>query len=218
MSDELEQFKKEIDVQKDQLLVLLAKIGIEADYDFEIPESVEETPLGDLFAATKIAADQLKLAMGNLNQKIRQLEEKEQIIRAQSNAILELSTPVIQIQEGILVLPLVGTVDTVRAQQLLAQLLQSISEKKAMAVIIDITGVPMVDTSVASHLIKTVNAARMLGAECLLTGVSPNLAQSLVKAGIPLSDVRTRGTLQTGLEHALKITGREITSRAPKDS
>lgn len=139
---------------------------------------------------------------------------QERLLSQQSQAILELSTPVIQIWDEILVLPLIGTVDTARAQQIIENLLDSIVTSQASVAIIDITGVPVVDTKVADHFIKTIEAAKMLGTEVILTGVSPYNALTLVKMGVDLGRITTKGTLQTGLKLAFEITKHRVEKEA----
>lgn len=131
------------------------------------------------------------------------VDAREDIIKQQAAAIEELSTPVIQLWDGILILPLIGTVDSARAKQIMENLLNEIVKTKSSQVVIDITGVPVVDTGVASRLMRTVDAARLLGAECILTGISPVIAQTLVLVGVDLSGIQTRATLKNGLELAL---------------
>jgi rsbT co-antagonist protein RsbR len=123
-------------------------------------------------------------------------------VKMQSQAILELSTPVIQIWDEVVVLPLIRAVDTMRARQILEHALQAAQQLEASVFIIDITGVPIVDTAVANHLLMTIQALKMLGAESILTGVSPANAHTLVKLGADLSAIPTKGTLQAGLRLA----------------
>jgi len=136
---------------------------------------------------------------------------REELIYQQSQAILELSTPVIRIWERIVMLPLVGTIDTPRAQQMVEGLLQGIVDTESVVALLDITGVPMVDTQVAGHLLKAIQAANMLGAQVILTGISPHNAQTLVKLGVALPAVISRGTLRAGLEEAFRIVGLRVT-------
>ncbi|MBI2861741.1 MAG: STAS domain-containing protein [Chloroflexi bacterium] len=130
------------------------------------------------------------------------LAAKEEVIKAQQQAMLQLSTPVIQVWEGILVAPLVGAIDSERAMQITQTLLNMVRDTKASIAIIDISGVPMVDTLVANHLLKTVRATRLLGAKCLIVGISPEIAETLVNLGADLAGVDTYSSLHTGLKHA----------------
>lgn len=130
------------------------------------------------------------------------LRSREKTIRQQQEAILELSTPVLQVRPGLLILPIVGLIDSYRARQLTEQLLESIGKQRARAVVLDLTGVPAVDSAVANHLLQTVEAARLLGARAVVTGLSTVNAQTLVRIGVDLSNLNTAGDLQDGLEQA----------------
>lgn len=132
---------------------------------------------------------------------------KQEIIDAQNKAIQELSSPVIQVWEGVLVLPLVGAIDSERARRMTEDLLNGIVARQAEQVIIDITGVPVVDTSVANHLLQTIKAARLLGTRCLLVGIRSEVAQAMVHLGIDLTEVTTRANLQAGIEYVLGQMG-----------
>ncbi|MBI2861742.1 MAG: STAS domain-containing protein [Chloroflexi bacterium] len=138
------------------------------------------------------------------------LAAKEEVIKAQQQAMLQLSTPVIQVWEGILVAPLVGTIDSERAMQITQNLLIMVRDTKASIAIIDISGVPMVDTLVANHLLKTVRAARLLGAKCLIVGISPEIAETLINLGVDLSGVDTFFSLHTGLKQAFRELGQAV--------
>lgn len=135
------------------------------------------------------------------------IEERENVVRQQEEAIRELSTPVLQYREGSLILPIIGVLDTHRARQLTEQLLNSIRANRAKVVVMDITGVPTVDSKVANHLVQTVEASRLLGANVVVTGVSPQIAQTLVTIGIDLSRLNTVGDLQGGIEEADRLLG-----------
>lgn len=135
---------------------------------------------------------------------------RERVIRAQEAQIRELSTPLLPLYDGILALSLVGTIDSHRAGQILEALLTGISAQQAEVVIIDITGVPVVDTSVAQHLIQSARAARLLGAHVVLVGIGPEIAQTLTQLGADLSGITTRANLQAGVQYALELRGLAI--------
>jgi rsbT co-antagonist protein RsbR len=135
------------------------------------------------------------------------LKSREQVISAQQRELLELSTPVVQLWEGILALPLIGTLDSARTQVVMESLLQAIVRTGAGLAIIDITGVPTVDTLVAQHLLKTVAAARLMGADCIISGIRPQIAQTIVHLGIDLQGIVTKANLAGALALALKRTG-----------
>src|SRR5678809_979994 len=124
--------------------------------------------------------------------------------------MLELSTPVVQLYDAILALPLIGTLDSARTQVVMENLLQRIVETGAEIAIIDITGVPTVDTLVAQHLLKAVSAARLMGADCIISGIRPQIAQTIVHLGVELQDVITKATLADAFQVALKRTGASI--------
>jgi len=130
------------------------------------------------------------------------IRERENVVRQQQEAIRELSTPVLQVREGLLILPIIGVIDSLRAKQLTEQLLRAIRTLRAKAVVVDITGVPAVDSKVANHLLQTVDAARLMGARVIVTGLSPDVAQALVYIGVDLARLRTVGDLQGGIEEA----------------
>lgn len=135
---------------------------------------------------------------------------REVLIAQQAGTILELSTPAVKLWDKILLLPLIGVVDTLRAAQVIEGLLQAISDTESEVAILDITGVPIIDTKVANHLIKTIAAAKMLGSEVIVTGISPDTAQTMVKLDIDLGAVRTCGTLRAGVAEAFKLIGKKI--------
>ncbi|MGW4746639.1 STAS domain-containing protein [Streptomyces sp. NPDC004290] len=128
---------------------------------------------------------------------------REEIISAQSQQLLELSTPVVKLWDGVVGVPLVGTLDSARTQVVMEKLLQALLDSNSAHAIIDITGVPAVDTQVAQHLLKTVVAARMMGAECVISGIRPQIAQTIVGLGIEFGDIPTKATLADALRHAL---------------
>jgi rsbT co-antagonist protein RsbR len=139
-------------------------------------------------------------------------QSREEVIRHQQEEMLELSTPVVQIWEGIVALPLIGTLDSDRTNVVMETLLQTIVETRSELAIIDITGVPTVDTLVAQHLLKTIAAARLMGAECIISGIRPQIAQTMVHLQIDLTDVITKATLAEALRFALKRSARATPS------
>ena len=145
------------------------------------------------------------------------LEEREKVVRQQQEAIRELSTPVLQFREGMLLLPIVGVIDSHRARQLTEQLLRAIRLYRAKIVVMDITGVPAVDSKVANHLLQTVEACRLMGAVVIATGLSPEIAQALVALGVDLGKMRTVGDLLGGIEEAELILGYKVGRITEKD-
>ncbi len=138
------------------------------------------------------------------------VQERERTIRQQQEAIRELSTPVLQVRERLLILPIIGVIDPQRARQLTEQLLRGIRTNRAKVVVIDITGVAAMDSTVANHLVQTVEACRLLGAKVIVTGLSPVIAQTLVTIGVDLAKMNTVGDLQGGIEEAEKSLGYKV--------
>jgi rsbT co-antagonist protein RsbR len=138
------------------------------------------------------------------------VQERERVIRQQQEAIRELSTPVLQVRERLLILPIIGVVDSERARQLTEQLLRGVRSNRAKVVVMDITGVPSVDATVANHLVQTVEASRLLGATVIVTGLSPEIAQTLVTIGVDLTKMNTVGDLQGGIEEAELLLGYKV--------
>jgi rsbT co-antagonist protein RsbR len=141
--------------------------------------------------------------------------ERERVIRQQQEAIRELSTPVLQVRERLLILPIIGVLDGQRARQLTEQLLRGIRANRARVVVIDITGVPTIDSTVANHLVQTVDASRLMGASVIITGLSPEIAQTLVTLGVDLSKVNAVGDLQGGIEEAERLLGYQVSMETP---
>jgi anti-anti-sigma factor len=146
-------------------------------------------------------------------------DREQQVVRLQqayeqqaklTEVVRELSTPVIPVHDGVLVLPLVGTIDSTRSAQIMDSLLSAVQRQNASVVIVDVTGVPMVDSGVANHLLQAVSAASLLGARCVLVGISPVVAQTMVQLGIDLRGVVTCGNLQAGIAHALRTLKLQI--------
>lgn len=153
--------------------------------------------------------DQLGLWTTEVYQKAR-----EEVIQRQQEEMLELSTPVVKLWEGILALPMIGTLDSARTQVVMESLLQQIVETGSQVVIIDITGVPTVDTLVAQHLLKTVAAARLMGTDCIISGIRPQIAQTIVHLGVDLSEVVTKAKLADALALAMQRRGLAVIQRA----
>jgi rsbT co-antagonist protein RsbR len=144
------------------------------------------------------------------------INRREQLIGKQQEAMRELPTPVLRVRERLLILPVVGVLESYRAHQLTEQLLESIGATRAKVAIVDITGVPLVDSRVANHLLQTVSAARLMGAAVILTGLSPQIAQALVAIGVDLSQVKTTVDLQSGLEEAERLLGYRLVPASDK--
>ncbi|MEZ0601633.1 STAS domain-containing protein [Paraburkholderia sp. IW21] len=140
---------------------------------------------------------------------------RQEIIERQQQELLDLTTPVVRLWDSIVALPLIGTLDSERTQVVMESLLDSIVENEAAIAIIDITGVPTVDTLVAQHLLKTVAAARLMGAECIISGIRPQIAQTIVHLGVDLGDVVTKATLAEALKIALRRVGLAVGKIAP---
>jgi rsbT co-antagonist protein RsbR len=158
--------------------------------------------LADQTLAATNLLDELGLFTTEMFQKTR-----EEVILRQNQGLLELSTPVVMLWDGILALPLIGTLDSARSELVMQSLLQKIVETSASIAIIDITGVPTVDTLVAQHLLKTVTAARLMGANCFISGIRPQIAQTIVHLGVKLGDITTKANLKDALALAMKHIG-----------
>jgi rsbT co-antagonist protein RsbR len=166
---------------------------------------MDASALADETWAANLLLDRLGLFTTEVHQ-----QGREEVIARQNQEMLELSTPVVELWEGILALPLIGTLDSARTQIVMENLLQRIVETGASIAIIDITGVPTVDTLVAQHLLKTVAAARLMGADCLISGIRPQIAQTIVHLGVELQSVTTKATLADAFAIALQRTGQAV--------
>jgi rsbT co-antagonist protein RsbR len=161
--------------------------------------------------AMKILLSLMKLVFLDIGLAIdTYIVQRESTIREQQEAIRELSTPVLQVREQLLILPIVGVIDSARARQLTEGLLRAIRANRARVVVIDITGVPAVDSTVANHLVQTVDASRLMGATVIVTGLSPEIAQTLVTIGVDLTKMTTVGDLQGGIEEAERLLGYHV--------
>lgn len=165
--------------------------------------------LADEMWASSMLLDKLGLFTVEIFQ-----ESRDQVISRQQQELLELSTPVVKLWQNILALPLIGTLDSARTQVVMENLLQKIVDTGAAIAIIDITGVPTVDTLVAQHLLKTVAAARLMGADCIISGIRPQIAQTIVHLGVDLEDVTTKATLADAFMVALERTGNGLSATA----
>ncbi|HEV2633578.1 MAG TPA: STAS domain-containing protein [Actinocrinis sp.] len=180
-------------------------------------KSVLEPALADKGKAADIPAylgfsrllDDLGLYTVEVYTKVR-----EELISAQAEQLLELSTPVVKLWDGVIAVPLVGTLDSARTMVVMENLLQALVETGSEQAIIDITGVAAVDTQVAQHLLKTVVAARLMGAECTISGIRPQIAQTIVALGIDFGDITTKATMADALRHALKRSGMTFSTTA----
>lgn len=165
-------------------------------------DGVDNKALQEEMWKIMLLIDQLGLFTFEQFQKTR-----EDVISRQQKEMMELSTPVVKLWEGILILPLIGTLDSARTQQVMENLLQKIVDTSSEVAIIDITGIPLVDTLVAQHLIKTISAARLMGTECILSGIRPQIAQTIVHLGISLQQITTKATLADAVTAAIQKAG-----------
>ncbi|MDQ8187587.1 STAS domain-containing protein [Pelagicoccus sp. SDUM812002] len=163
-----------------------------------------ESLLKDLWSVT-LCVDNLGLYVMSIF-----IEKREDIIERQQEELLEVSTPVVELWEGVLALPVIGTLDSARAQVVMEGLLEAIVQFEAKIAIIDITGVPAVDTQTAQHLLKTVTAAELMGAECFVSGVRPQIAQTIVQLGLDLGGMQTKGSLMSAFQQSLRQLGLSI--------
>ena len=189
-------------VETDEVLgIVLLLRDVLARSLFEHYQSDPEL-LNRILDAYEPAANRIAVTVG-----VSFVEERERVIRQQQDAIRELSTPVLQVRERLLILPIIGVLDSQRARQLTEQLLGAIQVNRAKVVVIDITGVATIDLTVANHLVQTVEAARLMGASAIITGLSSKIAQIIVDLGVDLGMLTTVGDLQGGLEEAERMLG-----------
>lgn len=179
-------------------------------------------PLFDLLQQNSAYSAKQLLATSQLIDKLglysmeRFVSSREQVIREQQESMLELSTPVVQLWEGVLAVPLIGSLDSNRTQVVMEALLQKIVETESDIAIIDITGVPTVDTMVAQHLLKTITAAKLMGARCIISGIRPQIAATIVHLGVELGDVVTKASLSDAFQLALKELNVRLVSANPR--
>ncbi|MDX8340817.1 STAS domain-containing protein [Draconibacterium sp. IB214405] len=202
---EFENSKKRIEHIEDVLSSVAA-----GDLDVRVETTIEDDLTGVEEAINILIEDltyelkQSKKMREELEEKLSKIEEQQNTILRQQDDLLELSSPVTKVWDNILILPVIGTLDSQRAQIMMENLLHKIVETGCTISILDITGVPTVDTQVANHLLKTVTSARLLGADCIISGISPAIAQTIVHLGIDLSVIRTKATLQDAMIYSMR--------------
>lgn len=177
-----------------------ARINSETEDDFAGIESAIDLLIDDLTDEIRKG----KKIQEELQEQLEKIREQQKTIIQQQEDLMELSSPVTKVWDNILILPVIGTLDSQRTQVMMENLLQKIVDTGCTMAILDITGVPTVDTQIANHLFKTVTSARLLGAECILSGISPAIAQTIVHLGIDLSSIKTKATLQDAMIHCMK--------------
>lgn len=189
--------------------------AVHGTFDFTVRAESSAPEIQKLSLMLNFLLDSTRRSLEEVRQKNQQLATQLETIEQQRRAIQELSTPILQLWEGILVLPVIGFVDSVRSQQMMERLLEGIVERQARHVIIDVTGVAVMDTQTADYFTKIFNSVRLLGAQCMLTGIRPAVAQTLVHIGVQLDQVTTRRNLQQGLQECLRAIERDRAARAP---
>ncbi|NQU32065.1 MAG: STAS domain-containing protein [Bacteroidetes bacterium] len=204
--------KNNIEQKKDRIDHIenvLASVAA-GDMDARINSEIEDD-LSGIEAAIDLLIDDLtdelkqrEKMQKEVEDKLVKIQEQQKTIFQQQADLLELSSPVSKVWDNVLILPVIGTLDSQRTQIMMENLLEKIVETGCTISILDITGVPTVDTQVANHLLKTVTSARLLGAECIISGISPAIAQTIVHLGIDLSSIRTKATLQDAMIYAMK--------------
>ena len=186
-----------------------------ASFVFSLKQPLFSALRAEFSATPKVLADetwQITLLIDELGLLTTEAFQKtrEEVILRQQKELMELSTPVVRLWENILALPLIGTLDSARTQVVMQNLLEAIVQTRSDYAIIDITGVPVVDTLVAQHLLKTVAAARLMGADCLISGIRPQIAQTIIHLGVDLSEVTTKATLADAFDVALRRSGHKV--------
>jgi len=182
-------------------LITLADVGY-GDYDTRLRVDPNDTsPLASLYSGINQMIESLQAEQERSRSYQAELEEKLAMIEKQRAAIRELSTPIMEVWDGVLCLPVVGVMDTARSAEMTNALLQAVVEKKTRCTIIDITGIDVMDTRTVDHFMRMARAVKLLGAECVLTGINPHIAQTVVHMGIDLSNIVTHRTLHEALQH-----------------
>ena len=189
-------------------LLTLANVGF-GDYSTRLDVAVEDTtPLASLYRGINEMIESLSAEQAKSKAYQAELEDKLQTIEKQRLAIRELSTPIMEVWDGVLCLPVVGVMDTMRSVEMTNSLLQTVVEKKTRCIIIDITGIDVMDTRTVDHFMRMARAVRLLGAQCVLTGINPHIAQTVVHMGIDLSNIVTHRTLHEALQRYVESSGR----------
>jgi rsbT co-antagonist protein RsbR len=194
---------------------MLMALSDVAEGNFEVKLEVD-LPDHDPMGALTVAINQMTQALADAKiesaRSQRELEEKLNLIERQKLAMRELSTPIIEVWDGVLCLPVVGVIDTVRSTEMTEALLRSVVEKKAACTIIDITGIEVMDTRTADHFLRMAKAVRLLGARCVLTGINPNIAQTIVHMGVDLAGLECHRSLRDALQHQVSSNQSKPTS------
>lgn len=198
MTAGLEQYELEVADRVSDILMVLAELSDEG-FHARLPPLDETDPFGVLYGAINETIDALTELRARSQLYQRELAEKVEMIERQRAAIRDLSTPIVELWEKVLCLPVVGIMDTLRTAEVTNTLLEAIVERSASCIIIDITGIEVMDTGTADHFLRMARAVRLLGAECLLTGIGPEIAQTVVQMGVDLSGVTTHRSLRDAL-------------------
>jgi rsbT co-antagonist protein RsbR len=189
-------------------LLTLANVGF-GDYNTRLDVAPDDsTPLASLYRGINEMIESLSSEQAKSRAYQAELEDKLQTIEKQRAAIRELSTPIMEVWDGVLCLPVVGVMDTMRSVEMTNSLLQTVVEKKTRCIIIDITGIDVMDTRTVDHFMRMARAVRLLGAQCVLTGINPHIAQTVVHMGIDLSNIVTHRTLHEALQRYVESAGR----------
>jgi len=189
-------------------LLTLANVGF-GDYSTRLDVATDdESPLASLYRGINEMIESLSAEQAKSKAYQAELEDKLQTIEKQRAAIRELSTPIMEVWDGVLCLPVVGVMDTMRSVEMTNSLLQTVVEKKTRCIIIDITGIDVMDTRTVDHFMRMARAVRLLGAQCVLTGINPHIAQTVVHMGIDLSNIVTHRTLHEALQRYVESSGR----------
>lgn len=197
--------KETVEIGKDRVERMVETMAALTTGDYNVTLEVDEKREDDFTQieySVNFLVEQLSYERNENESKQKELQEKLDLIQQQKKAIEELSTPIIKIWDQVLVLPLIGALDTRRSQMLTENLLTEIAITQSKITILDITGVPTVDSAVANHLLKTVGSVKLLGAQCVVTGIRPEVAQTIVHLGVDLTEVETLSNLSEGLKWA----------------